>query len=104
MPVIANATIQVTPVLEGAQKTLTEQLTGAGEQAGDVAGKKTGGVFSKAMKGGLAAAGATAAAVGGVSAALISATGATAEYGDQIDVVRTPLENEMSTEYLHRTG
>ena len=86
MPVVANATIQVTPVLEGAQKSLTDQMVGAagpaGEAAGKEGGKKLGGSLAKGLAVGTAAVGA---AVGAAGAAMLGAAGATAEYGDQID-------------------
>ena len=86
MPVVASATLEVTPVLSGAQQSLTEQLTGAAEPASEAAGKKSGSKLASGLAKGIAAGSvAVAGAVAGTSAALISAAGATAEYGDQID-------------------
>lgn len=86
MPVVANATIEVTPVLQGAQQSLTEQMTGAAAPAAEAAGKAAGGKLGGGLVAGLAGgAVAAGAAVSGVSAALIGATDATAQYGDQID-------------------
>lgn len=86
MPEVAQATIVVTPVLEGAQQSLTEQLTSAGGPAGDAAGQESGsrfaGTFTKSLIGGTAA---VTTAVVGVGAAMVGAAGKTAAYGDQID-------------------
>jgi phage-related minor tail protein len=53
MPEVAQATITVTPVLQGAQQSLTEQMTEAanpaGEKAGKAAGKSMGEAVSKSM-------------------------------------------------------
>lgn len=86
MPVVASATLEVTPVLSGAQQKLTEQLTEAAAPAGETAGKATGSKLASGLVKGIA--GGTVALVGAVgagTAAMISAAGATAEYGDQID-------------------
>ena len=86
MAEVAQATISVTPVLNGAQKSLTEQLTGAAGPAGEAAGKEGGKKLSSSLVKGIA--GGTVAiggAVAGVSAALVGAADATAQYGDQID-------------------
>lgn len=86
MPVVASATLEVTPVLSGAQQSLTEQLTGAAAPAAEAAGKESGSKLSGSLVKGLAAGSmAVAGAVAGASAAIVSAAGATAEYGDQID-------------------
>ena len=86
MPVVASATLEVTPVLAGAQQSLTQQLTGASVQAGDKAGQESGTKFASSMAkkiavGSVAVAGAVA-AVGG---ALVSTASKTAQYGDNID-------------------
>lgn len=86
MPVVASATLEVTPVLSGAQQSLTDQLTGATESAASEAGEKAGSGFIGSMANGIAAgAAAVTGAVVGVGAALTAVTGATAEYGDSID-------------------
>lgn len=86
MPVVASATLEVTPVLSGAQQSLTEQLTGEASKAGEAAGKEAGSKTSSGLVKGLAAgSAAVAGAVVGVGTALVGAAGATAEYGDQID-------------------
>ena len=86
MPVVASATLEVTPVLSGAQQSLTEQLTGAteaaSEKAGESSGKKLGGSLVKGLAAGSVA---LAGAAAGVGTALIATAGKTAEYGDQID-------------------
>ena len=86
MPVVASATLEVTPVLSGAQQSLTEQLTGAASSAGESAGKEGGSKFSGSLVKNIAAGSvAVAGAVAGVGAALVGTAGKTAEYGDQID-------------------
>lgn len=86
MPVVASATLEVTPVLSGAQQSLTQQLTGAASGAGDKAGKEAGSKMGTSLAKGLAAGTAVVTgAVAGASAAMIGAAGKTAEYGDQID-------------------
>lgn len=86
MPVVASATLEVTPVLSGAQQSLTQQLTGASAEAGDKAGAQSGTKFASSMakKIGIGSA-AVGAAVAGVGTALVSTASKTAEYGDQID-------------------
>ena len=49
MPEVAQATITVTPVLEGAQQTLTEELTSAATPAGTSAGTAAGRSMSTSM-------------------------------------------------------
>ena len=86
MPVVASATLEVTPVLSGAQQSLTEQLTGEAGKAGEAAGKESGSKMSGGLVKGLAAgSAAVAGAVAGVGAALVGTASKTAEYGDQID-------------------
>lgn len=86
MPEVASATLTVTPVLEGAQQSLTEQLTGeaakAGESAGAAGGKSMAGSLAKGLATGSVA---VAGAVAGVGAALVGTASKTAEYGDAID-------------------
>lgn len=72
----------MTPVLSGAQQSLTEQLTGEASAAGESAGKATGSKLAKGIATGAAAA---AGAVAAGATALVSAAGATAAYGDEID-------------------
>ena len=86
MPEVAQATITVTPILDGAQQSITEQLSGAAGEAGELAGKESGSKFSGSLAKGLAAGtAAVTGAVVGVGAALVGAAGKTAAYGDEID-------------------
>lgn len=92
MPEIAQATITVTPVLDGAQNKLTNELTGiagpAGDKAGTESGSKFAGSFTKSLIGGTVA---VTTAVAGTGAALIGAANNTAEYGDNIDKMSQKL-------------
>ena len=86
MPVVASATLEVTPVLAGAQQSLTQQLTGASVEAGDKAGQESGSHFASGMAKKIAAGSvAVAGAVTAVGGALVATAGKTAAYGDQID-------------------
>lgn len=86
MPVVASATLEVTPVLSGAQQSLTQQLTGATVEASDKAGQESGGKFANSMAKKIAVGSvAVAGAVTGVGAALVGTASKTAAYGDQID-------------------
>ena len=49
MPEVAQATITVTPVMAGAQQTITEELTGAAGPAGSAAGKAAGTSMSQSI-------------------------------------------------------
>jgi len=57
MPEVAQATITVTPVLDGAQQSLTEQLTGAADPAGKAAGTAAGQSMGQALSDGMSKAG-----------------------------------------------
>lgn len=86
MPVVASATLEVTPVLSGAQQSLTQQLTGAAVDAGDKAGAESGNKFAGSMAKKIAVgSAAVAGAVTTVGAALVGTANKTAQYGDQID-------------------
>ncbi|MBP3881826.1 MAG: hypothetical protein J6E40_06600 [Lachnospiraceae bacterium] len=86
MPVVASATLEVTPVLAGAQQSLTQQLTGASVQAGDKAGQESGNKFASSMAKKIAVGSvAVAGAVTAVGGALVSTASKTAQYGDSID-------------------
>lgn len=86
MPVVASATLEVTPVLSGAQQSLTEQLTGAAAPAAEKAGEESGGKLSGSLAKGIAKGSvAVAGAVAAVGGALVGTAAKTAEYGDQID-------------------
>lgn len=86
---VARAVVTIVPSMEGAQKSITEQLTGAASSAGDKAGNTAGSAFGGGLKKGLAVAGAATAAVAGATAAagkaFIDAAGDVAAYGDNID-------------------
>lgn len=86
MPEVAQATITVTPVLDGAQQKITNELSNiagpAGDKAGTESGSKFAGSFTKSLIGGTAA---VTTAVVGAGAAMIGAANSTAEYGDKID-------------------
>jgi len=88
-PEVARATVTIIPSMEGAQKTISDELGAAADSAGGSAGKRAGSSFSSALKGGLATAGAAVAAVGTAAVAggkaLVSAAGDVASYGDEID-------------------
>ena len=49
MPEIAQATITVTPVMKGAQQTITNDLSEAAQPAGEAAGKVAGASMSEAI-------------------------------------------------------
>ena len=49
MPEVAQATITVTPVMQGAQQTITKDLTDAAQPAGAAAGKAAGASMSEAI-------------------------------------------------------
>lgn len=86
MPEVAQATITVTPVLEGAQQSLTDQLVGAGTSAGDQAGEEAGSSFSTGLARGIGtAAGVITGAMAAAGTALVGAANSTADYGDEID-------------------
>ena len=70
MPEIAQATILVTPVLQGAQEKITNDLTNAATPAGDAAGKAVGTSMSEAI--GNKMSGAGAALSKGVTAPLVA--------------------------------
>ena len=90
---VAKAYVTIVPSLEGSQKTITEELTGAtseaSEKAGDEGGKKFGSKFANAIKTtgaviGAAMATATGAAVA-TSKAFVSAANDVSEYGNNVD-------------------
>ena len=86
MPVVASATLEVTPVLAGAQQSLTQQLTGASVEAGDKAGQESGSKFASSMAKKIAVgSAAVAGAVTAVGGALVGTASKTAAYGDSID-------------------
>lgn len=90
---VAKCYVTVIPSLEGAQKTITEELTGvtnkASEKAGEEGGSKFGSKFASAIKGTTAVIGAAMAAATGAavatSKAFLNAAKDTANYGDEVD-------------------
>lgn len=86
MPVVASATLEVTPVLAGAQQSLTEQLTNAAGPAAEKAGEESGGKMSGSLVKGIAKGSAlVAGAVAAVGGAMVGTAAQTAQYGDAID-------------------
>lgn len=109
MPEVAQATITVTPVLEGAQQSLTEQMTSAAGPAGTAAGQAAGGNMATALSDKMGSIGGTltktvTAPIAGIATASVAAwkevdagldtivqkTGAS---GDALDGMQTVLEN-----------
>lgn len=86
---VARAVVTIVPSMEGAQQSITEQLTGAASSAGGKAGETAGSSFGGGLKKGLAVTGAAVAAVAGATAAagkaFVGAAGDVAAYGDNID-------------------
>lgn len=90
---VAKASITLVPTIQGAQSTITEQLTGvtktASEKAGSEGGSTFGEKFGKALKTTSAViAGALTAATGAVIAtgkAFIDGANSVAQYGDNVD-------------------
>ena len=87
---VARAVVTIVPTMEGAQQSITEQLTGAASSSGVAdAGKKAGSTFAGGLAKGVGvAAGAVTAVAGaavGASKAFVSAAGDVASYGDNID-------------------
>ena len=87
---VARAIVTIVPTMEGAQQTITKELTGAANSSSvESAGKSAGSKFVGGLGKGLAVAGAATAAVAGAAVAagkaFVSAAGDVAEYGDNID-------------------
>ena len=78
---VARAYVLIVPSMEGAQQTISQGLTGAGEEAGRSAGSRAGSAFSGAL-GAAARVGATVvgAAAAGVSALTTQAVNSYADY------------------------
>ncbi|MGX8703981.1 MAG: hypothetical protein ACSW8H_05980 [bacterium] len=71
---VAKAYVTIIPSMEGSQKTITEELTGAGDTAGSKAGEAAGKSFGSSLGKGVTAAGvgltaATTGLIGGSYAA-----------------------------------
>lgn len=118
MPEIAQATISVTPVLDGAQKTITDELTGAagpaGEKAGSAAGSnltktlgdsmtKAGGTLSKAVTAPLVGIGAASVAawkeVDDGLDAIVQKTGASGEALEDMQDVLNNITTSIPTDF-----
>lgn len=87
---VARAIVTIVPTMEGAQQTITQELTGAASSSGvSDAGKTAGSKFVGGLGKGLAVAGAATAAVTAAAIkagqSFVSAAGDVAEYGDNID-------------------
>ena len=87
---VARAVVTIVPTMEGAQSTITKELTGAASSSGvSEAGKEAGSVFSSGLAKGLAAATAVTAAVTALAVkatqAFVNSASQVAEYGDNID-------------------
>ena len=109
MPVVASATLEVTPVLAGAQQSLTEQLTGAATPAGAAAGNaaatsmgesmsKAGGTMTKSLTAPIMAVGAASvAAWKDVDTGLDTIIQKTGASGDALDEMHGILNNIATT-------
>lgn len=87
---VARATVTIIPTMEGAQQTITQELTGAASSSGVAnAGQTAGSNFASGLVKGLAVAGAATAAVTAaavkVADAFVTAASDVAAYGDNID-------------------
>lgn len=87
---VARAAVTIVPTMEGAQQTITSELTQAASSPGvSNAGRTAGSTFASGLGRGLAVAGAATAAVGAAAVkagdAFVDAAGEVAEYGDNID-------------------
>ena len=90
---VAQAVVTIMPSLQGAQKSITEQLAPAAASASESVGKSSGQKFSSSFSGALKSgakviAGAVVASVASVAAlskSFLDAAKSTAAYGDNID-------------------
>lgn len=86
MAEVARAYVTIIPSMEGAQQSITEQLSGAASAASDETGKKSGGVFSSSFAKGIAGgAAAITAAASATIGTVVNEAGKVAELGDAID-------------------
>lgn len=118
MPEIAQATILVTPVLEGAQQSLTEQMTQAAAPAGQEAGKAAGQSMGQSLGDSMASAGgaltkgvtAPIAAIGAASVAawkevdtgldtIVQKTGASGEALDSMHGILNNITASIPTDF-----
>ena len=86
---LGTAYILIEPSMEGSRKTITNELTGAGEKAGAASSKAYGKSFGNGLKSvakvGAAAFVAVGTATAGATVALVNSAGEVAAYGDNID-------------------
>ena len=90
---VARALVTIVPTMEGSQAEMTKQITSAGNEAADKAGKSSGSKFTGSFGAGVkkgatvmaAAIGAAVAGTGAMAKGLYDAASATAAYGDNID-------------------
>lgn len=99
---VAKAVVTIIPSLAGAQKTITKELTGASEPAGDKAGKSAGSKFTSGLGSAIKSAGKVAAsAFAAVRAAVIStakqAVASFADYEQLVGGVETLFKDSSST-------
>lgn len=86
MAEVARAYVTIIPSMEGAQQSITEQLSGAAGAASDETGKKSGGIFSSSFAKGIASgAAAITAAASATIGTVVNEAGKVAELGDAID-------------------
>lgn len=86
MDEVARAYVTIIPSMEGAQQSITEQLSGAASAASDETGKKSGGIFSSSFAKGIAGgAAAITAAASATIGTVVNEAGKVAELGDAID-------------------
>ena len=83
MPEIAQATITVTPVLQGAQQSLTKQMTDAADPAGQKAGESSGKKMTEALSKKMGAAG--TALSKGITAPIMAAGAASVAAWKEVD-------------------
>ena len=88
-PEVARAYVTIIPSMQGAQRTISEEMGAAADAAGAEAGGRASTSFGSALSTGLKAAGvaaaAVAAAVAGATKAFINGANDVAAYGDNID-------------------
>ena len=88
-PEVARAYVTIIPSMQGAQRTISEEMGAAADAAGSEAGGRASSSFGSALSTGLKAAGvaaaAVAAAVAGATKAFITGANDVAAYGDNID-------------------
>ena len=99
---VGRAAVTIIPSLAGARKTITKELTGASEPAGDQAGKSAGSKFTSGLGSAIKSASKVAvSAFAAVSAAVIStakqAVASFADYEQLVGGVETLFKDSSST-------